>query len=102
MATVRWPSTAASITLYSRLENSLNVKHPYIVEPLSAMPDGTVVDGELVALDDDGQQEFQSDAEVPRRCRPDSLLHFRFAGLEGPRPHPASVIGAAKTVEVGG
>ena len=47
-----------SVTLYSRLENSLNVKHPYIVEPLTALPDGTVVDGELVALDDDGRPNF--------------------------------------------
>jgi len=47
-----------SVRLYSRLENSLNIKHPYIVEPLSAMPDGTVVDGELVALDDDGRPHF--------------------------------------------
>ena len=47
-----------SVTLYSRLENSLNVKHPYVVEPLAALPDGTVVDGELVALDDDGRPNF--------------------------------------------
>jgi ATP-dependent DNA ligase len=47
-----------SVMLYSRLENSLNIKHPYIVEPLSAMPEGTVVDGELVALDDDGRPNF--------------------------------------------
>ena len=46
------------VTLYSRLENSLNVKHPYVVEPLAALPDGTVVDGELVALDDDGRPNF--------------------------------------------
>jgi ATP-dependent DNA ligase len=46
------------VTLYSRLKNSLNIKHPYIVEPLSALPDDTVVDGELVALDDDGRPDF--------------------------------------------
>ena len=46
------------VTLYSRLENSLNLKHPYIVEPLAGLPDNTVVDGELVALDDDGRPNF--------------------------------------------
>jgi DNA ligase D-like protein (predicted ligase) len=46
------------VTLYSRLENSLNVKHPYIVEPLAGLPDDTVVDGELVALGDDGRPNF--------------------------------------------
>jgi DNA ligase D-like protein (predicted ligase) len=46
------------VTLYSRLENSLNIKHPYIVERLSGMPDNTVIDGELVALGDDGRPNF--------------------------------------------
>ena len=46
------------VTLYSRLENSLNVKHPYIVEPLAGLRDDTVVDGELVALDDEGRPNF--------------------------------------------
>jgi DNA ligase D-like protein (predicted ligase) len=46
------------VQLYSRLGNSLNVKHPYIVEPLSGLPDDTVVDGELVALGDDGRPNF--------------------------------------------
>jgi DNA ligase D-like protein (predicted ligase) len=46
------------VKLYSRRENSLNAKHPYIVEPLSGLPDDTVVDGELVALGDDGRPDF--------------------------------------------
>lgn len=46
------------ITLYSRLKNSLNAKFPYIVEPLAVLPNDTVIDGELVALNDDGRPEF--------------------------------------------
>ena len=47
-----------NVTLYSRLQNSLNIKHPYIVEALAGLPNDTVVDGELVALDDDGRPNF--------------------------------------------
>jgi ATP-dependent DNA ligase len=36
--------TNKKVTLYSRLENSLNAKHPYIVEALEGMPDDTVID----------------------------------------------------------
>jgi ATP-dependent DNA ligase len=46
------------VTLYSRTGKSLNKKLPYIVEPLRGLPDGTVVDGELVALDDTGRPTF--------------------------------------------
>jgi bifunctional non-homologous end joining protein LigD len=45
-------------TLYSRRENVLNKKFPYIVSALDSLPDGTVVDGELVALDPDGRPNF--------------------------------------------
>jgi hypothetical protein len=43
------------VTLYSRNRKSLNKRFPYIVEPLRGLPEGTVVDGEIVALDDDGR-----------------------------------------------
>jgi ATP-dependent DNA ligase len=46
------------VTLYSRNRKILNKRFPYIVEPLRDLPDGTVVDGEIVALDDDGRPVF--------------------------------------------
>jgi ATP dependent DNA ligase domain len=47
-----------AVTLYSRNKKSLNKRFPYIVEPLRELPEGTVVDGEIVALDDDGRPVF--------------------------------------------
>jgi ATP-dependent DNA ligase len=47
-----------AVTLYSRNRKILNKRFPYIVEPLRNLPDGTVVDGEIVALDDDGRPAF--------------------------------------------
>jgi hypothetical protein len=46
------------VTLHSRTGKSLNKRFPHIVEPLRELPDGTVVDGELVALDDQGRPTF--------------------------------------------
>jgi bifunctional non-homologous end joining protein LigD len=44
---------SGGVTLYSRNRKTLNKRFPYIVEPLRGLPDGTVVDGEIVALDRD-------------------------------------------------
>lgn len=46
------------ISLYSRRRNLLNTKFHYIVSALAKLPDATVVDGELVALDADGRSDF--------------------------------------------
>ena len=46
------------VTLFSRRRKSLNRQFPYIVEALASLPAGTVVDGELVGLDDSGRPDF--------------------------------------------
>jgi hypothetical protein len=46
------------ITLYSRRRNVLNRKFGYIAEALEDIPDGTVLDGELVALSAEGHTDF--------------------------------------------
>jgi DNA ligase D-like protein (predicted ligase) len=45
-------------TLYSRRRNILNKKFPYIATALKNLPEGTVIDGELVALGTDGRPDF--------------------------------------------
>jgi bifunctional non-homologous end joining protein LigD len=45
-------------TLYSRRENVLNQRFPYIAAALQDLPNETVVDGELVALGPDGRPDF--------------------------------------------
>ena len=46
------------VTVYSRRRNILNAKFGYIAEALEKLPDDTVLDGELVAKDEEGRSNF--------------------------------------------
>src|ERR1700719_967522 len=48
----------SDVTLFSRRRKSLNRQFPYIVEALGHLPAGTVVDGEVVAIDERGRPDF--------------------------------------------
>ena len=48
----------SDVILYSRREKILNNQFPYIATTLRELPPGTVVDGEIVALDDAGRPSF--------------------------------------------
>jgi DNA ligase D-like protein (predicted ligase) len=50
--------SGGEITLFSRRRNVLNKKFHYIAEALKGLPNGTVIDGELVALGADGHPDF--------------------------------------------
>ncbi|HWY55426.1 MAG TPA: non-homologous end-joining DNA ligase [Terriglobales bacterium] len=46
------------VNLFSRRHKSFNHQYPYLVEALNDLPGGTVVDGEVVALDESGRPNF--------------------------------------------
>src|SRR5260370_17343177 len=50
--------SGTAVTLFSRRRKSLNRQFPYIVDALAGLPEETVLDGELVAIDDRGRPEF--------------------------------------------
>ena len=50
--------SSTGLTLFSRNRKSLNRQFPYIVEALADLLEGTVVDGELVAIDGSGRPDF--------------------------------------------
>ncbi len=50
--------SAGVVRLRSRNDNDFNSKFPSIAGALAAMPDNTVIDGEIVALDGSGRPSF--------------------------------------------
>src|SRR6266404_4184443 len=50
--------SGTGVTLFSRRRKSLNRQFPYVVEALADLPAGTVVDGEVVAIDESGRPNF--------------------------------------------
>ena len=50
--------TGGRISLRSRNNNDFTLRHPDIVRALAKIPDETVIDGELVALDENGRPSF--------------------------------------------
>jgi DNA ligase D-like protein (predicted ligase) len=50
--------SGGKVTLYSRRHNVLNEKFEYIADALRALPDETVLDGEIVAIDESGKTDF--------------------------------------------
>jgi DNA ligase D-like protein (predicted ligase) len=50
--------SGGKVQLRSRNDNDFNVRYPAIVKALVPMPDDTVIDGEVVALDPDGKPSF--------------------------------------------
>jgi len=46
------------VNLFSQRHKSFNSQYPYLAEALAELPDGTVVDGEIVALDESGRPNF--------------------------------------------
>ena len=52
--------TGGKVRLRSRNDNDFNTRYPGIVKALAPMPDETVIDGEVVALDESGKPSFNT------------------------------------------
>src|SRR3979411_2423277 len=51
-------NSAGRVQLRSRNDNDFSVRYPAIVRALASMPSETVIDGEVVALDESGRPSF--------------------------------------------
>jgi DNA ligase D-like protein (predicted ligase) len=52
--------SGGKVQLRSRNDNDFSSRYPRIVKALASMPDETVIDGEVVALDEDGRPSFNA------------------------------------------
>ena len=51
-------NSKGKLNLCSRIRKSFHGQYPYIIDSLSDLPENAVVDGEVVALDDEGQGQI--------------------------------------------
>jgi bifunctional non-homologous end joining protein LigD len=74
--TVAGDRTRSTVNLRSRNNKYFNARYPAIARALSGMPDDTVIDGEVVALDQSGRPSFSALQNYGSNTAP--LLYYVF------------------------
>jgi bifunctional non-homologous end joining protein LigD len=75
--------SGGSVQLRSRNDNDFSLRYPGIVKALAPMPDETVIDGEVVALDEDGRPSFNMLQNYGPAAAPLHFYIFDLLILEG-------------------
>lgn len=72
-----------NVTVFSRRGKSFNTKFPLICEALFDLPDDTVIDGEIVALDESGRPAFNLLQNFRKSAKQIYFFVFDLLVLEG-------------------
>jgi ATP-dependent DNA ligase len=75
--------TGGKVHLRSRNDNDFNTRYPGLVKALASMPDETVIDGEVVALDADGRPSFNTLQNYGSGIAPLHFFMFDLLVLKG-------------------
>lgn len=71
------------VKLFSRRGNLLNSQYPEIAKAFDFLPDNTVVDGEVVALDESGRPSFAALQRFRSRTQPRYFYAFDLLAFDG-------------------
>lgn len=74
---------ARRVTLYSRRGNVLNAQYPELATAFDFLPDNSIVDGEVVAIDQKGQPSFAALQKLRSRTAPRYFYAFDLLALAG-------------------
>ena len=69
------------VHLRSRNDKNFNARFPAVVRGLAKLPKETVIDGELIALADDGRPSFNALQDYGSASTPILVLHLRRHGF---------------------
>jgi ATP-dependent DNA ligase len=86
--------TGGKVTLYSRRGTDLSNRFEYVTAALASLPDETVIDSELVALDEQGKPNFNLVQNFPS-SESHHVLRVRCLGEESRRTHRSTAIKTA-------
>src|SRR5690242_8606341 len=75
--------SSGRVFLRSRNDKDLNGHYPAVVKALGSLPDETVIDGEVVALDESGRPSFNALQNYGSTVTPVLLYVFDVMVLEG-------------------
>src|ERR1044071_5437577 len=73
---------ARRVTLYSRRGNVLNAQYPELATAFDFLPDNSIVDGEVVAIDEKGQPSFAALQKFRSRTAPRYFYAFDLLALD--------------------
>ena len=82
--------SGGTLHLRSRNDNDFTVRYPGVLKGLAKLPNETVIDGELVAFDDDGGRRSTRCRTTASAATPHRVLRVRCADAGRPRRHAAS------------
>jgi len=76
--------SGGKVQLRSRNDNNFNSRYAGLVKALASMPDETVIDGEVVALNEEGRPSFNTLQNYGTASVPFALFHIRPADASWP------------------